>query len=171
MRLSLVVLYPVAAAILSAASAFAQQVTIERDSELRAEAKPDAAVVAKVSKGTTGEVTAKSGAWVNVKTPEAAGWMFSFNVRFTSAQPAGQARSGEGGAGIGNPLAPRRTPAVTGTIGIRGLDEEELKGATNNPEQMKLLQQSGTTKESAAESARKDGLAPVKIPLPGERSK
>lgn len=169
MRFFLAGLYSITAAVLSAASAFAQQVTIERDSELRAEARPDAPVVAKVSKGTPGEVTAKSGAWVNVKTPEATGWVFSFNVRFAGTQPAGQARSGSGGAGVGNLLGARRTPAVTGTIGIRGLDEEDLKGASNNPEQMKRLEQSGTTKESAAEAARKEGLTPVKIPLPGER--
>lgn len=170
MRLLFFWLHAVVAGVLATASAFAQQVTIERDSELRAEAKPDAPVVGKVSKGTAGEVTAKSGAWVNVKTPEGAGWMFSFNVRYTSAQPAGQARPGDGGAGA-NPLAARRSPAVTGTIGIRGLDEEDLKGATNNPEQMKALEQAGTTKESAADSAAKQGLKPVRIPLPGEKSK
>ncbi|MBI4195726.1 MAG: hypothetical protein HY526_11685 [Betaproteobacteria bacterium] len=169
MRLLSAVLWPVLALVALVSSAIAQQVTIERDSELRAEARHDAAVVATVKQGTTGEATAKSGAWVNVKTPDAAGWLFSFNVRF-----AGTA-SGQGGASdasaLGRLVAPRQQLNVTSTIGIRGIEEEDLKQATFNAGQMKLLDQYAASKEAAQEGAAAAGLEPARVDYLGATSK
>ena len=67
---------------LAAMAAAAQPVTVERDTPLYSEARLDSPVVANLKKGTPGEAMAKSGAWINLKTPGAAGWLFSFNVRF-----------------------------------------------------------------------------------------
>lgn len=147
-----------------ACAAFAQPVTIERDSELRAEARHDAPVVARAKQGTAGEVTAKNGPWVNVTTPEGSGWVFSFNVRFASGRSA---ESGAAGAGtvLGRLVAPSRPPSVTATIGIRGIEEEDLKKATFDGAQMKLLEQYATTAEQAAEAARQRGLSAEKVPL------
>lgn len=157
-------------AMLASAAAFAQQVTVERDSELRAEARHDAPVVAKVKQGTAGEVTAKSGPWLNVTTPEGSGWIFSFNVRFAGGKPA---ESGAAGAGsvLGRLVAPSRPPSVTATIGIRGIEEEDLKKARFDGEQMKLLDQYATTGEQAAEAARQRGLSAEKVPLLEEAPK
>ncbi len=149
------------AALLAAAPAAAQQVTLERDSPLYAEPRLDASQVAQLKTGATGEVIGKQGAWLNVKLPDASGWLFSFNVRFPS-QPASAGDSGVGSA-AGRVFGPRRNVSVTSTIGIRGIGEEDLKGASFNSDQMKLLEGYAATKQAAEERARGSGLAPARV--------
>jgi len=150
-----------AAAMLAGASATAQQVTLERDSPLYAEPRLDASQVAQLKLGATGEVIGKQGAWLNLKTPGGSGWLFSFNVRFPSQQ-AGSGDSGAGSAG-GRLFGPRRSVSVTSTIGIRGIEEEDLKQASFNADQMKLLDSYVATKQIAERGARATGLAPVSV--------
>lgn len=150
------------AAILSAAaSAAAQQVTLERDSPLYAEPRPEAAPVAQLKQGATGEVVGKQGGWLNLKTSAGTGWLFSFNVRF----PAQKAESGESGAGsaLGRVFGPHRPTTVVSAIGIRGLEEEDLKQASFDAGQMKLLDAYAASKQAAEEGARAAGLAPAKV--------
>lgn len=149
------------AAALSAAPAAAQQVTLERDSPLYAEPRLDAAQAAQLKQGATGEVVGKQGGWLNLKTPAASGWLFSFNVRF----PVQKAEGGEPGTGsvLGQVFGPRRTVSVTSHIGIRGLEEEDLRQASFNAGQMKLLDDYVVSKSAAEEGARAAGLAPVKV--------
>ena len=149
------------AALLAAAPAAAQQVTLERESPLYAEPRLEASQVAQLKSGATGEVIGKQGAWLNIKTPTGAGWLFSFNVRFPSQQ-AGAGDSGAGSA-AGRLFGPRRDVSVTSTIGIRGIGEEDLKQASFNAEQMKLLDGYAATKEKAESGARASGLAPVSV--------
>lgn len=149
------------AALLASAPVAAQQVTLERDSPLYAEPRLDASQVAQLKTGATGEVIGKQGAWLNIKAPEASGWLFSFNVRFPS-QHAGTGDSGAGSA-AGRVFGPRRNVSVTSTIGIRGIGEEDLKQANFNADQMKLLEGYAATKQAAEEKARGSGLAPVSV--------
>lgn len=147
------------AAALSAAPAAAQQVTLERDSPLYAEPRLDAAQTAQLKQGAAGEVAGKQGGWLNLKTPGATGWLFSFNVRF----PVQKAGSGEpGSAALGQVFGPRRTVNVTSQIGIRGLEEEDLRRASLDAGQLKLLDDYVATKPAAEEHARAAGLAPAK---------
>lgn len=150
-----------AALLLAGASATAQQVTLERDSPLYAEPRLDASQVTKLKLGATGEVIGKQGAWLNLKTPEGTGWLFSFSVRF----PSRQSGAGDAGAGAaaGRLFGPRRSVSVTSTIGIRGIEEEDLKQASFNANQMKLLEGYAATKETAERKARASGLAPVSV--------
>jgi len=137
-------------------SAGAEQVTVQRDTDLRGEASMSAPVVGSVTQGTTGEVTGKRGAWVNIKTPEASGWLFSFNLRFGAV---GQS-SGDGGAGsvVGRVFGPGQDMKVTSTLGVRGIDKETLTQATFSPDQMRLLDQYAASKDAAAEQAQAEGL-------------
>src|SRR5262245_36218770 len=82
-------------AMLAAVPAAAQQGTLERDSPLYAEPRLDAPQAAQLKQGASGEVVGKQGGWINLKTPTATGWLFSFNVRF----PAQKADGGVSGAG------------------------------------------------------------------------
>jgi hypothetical protein len=150
-----------AAALLAAASAAAQQVTLERDSPLYAEPRVDATQVTQLRTGATGEVVGKQGAWLNLNTAAGSGWVFSFNVRF----PREQAAAGDSGAGsaAGRVFGPRRGASVTSTIGIRGIEEEDLKQASFNAGEMKLLDGYVATKEAAERGARASGLAPVGV--------
>ena len=114
------------AGVLACSIAGAQQVTITRDSKLLAEPNAAAAVVAELKQGATGEVTAKKGAWVQLKSAEGAGWTFGFNVSYGGSAPAAAA-----------PTPQRR--GTTATIGIRGLEKEDLKNATFDGKQLDAL--------------------------------
>ena len=142
-----------------AVPASAQQVTLERDSPLYSEPRLDASQVTQLKQGATGEVVGKQGGWLNVKTPGGTGWLFSFNVRFPPQNAAGN-EAGSASA-LGRVFSPR--PSVTSTIGIRGLDEEDLKQARFNAGQMKLLDDYAASKQAAEERARAAGLAPVNV--------
>jgi hypothetical protein len=148
-------------ALLAATSAAAQQVTLERDSALYAEPRLDASQVTQLKLGATGEVIGKQGAWVNLKTPGGSGWLFSFNVRFQNQQ-AGAGDSGAGSA-AGRLFGPRRDVSVTSTIGVRGIEEEDLKQASFDAGQMKLLDGYVATQQAAERGARASGLAPASV--------
>src|SRR5262249_31894761 len=106
---------------------------------------------------------------LNIQTPGATGWTFTFNVRFAS-QSAGQ--SGGGGSVLGRLFAPRSsTVATTSTIGIRGLDETDLRQATFNPDQMRLLDEYSANREAAQSQANEAGLVPARIDYLGGRAK
>ena len=135
----------------------AQQVTVERDSTLHAEPRPDAAVVTKLAKGATGNVIGKQGAWINLKTAAAAGWILSFNVRY----PGGET-SASGGPGVGR-LVGGSKPQITATIGTRGLDAEDLKRASFDAQQLGLMDKYAATKEDGEEAARTAGLTQIKL--------
>lgn len=111
--------------------ASAQQVTISRDTKLYAEPNAGSAVVGELKPGATGEVTSKQGAWVQVKSAAATGWTFSFNVSY-------------GGAGPGAATSSPQRGKTTATIGIRGLEEEDLKAAKFDGKQLDALDQFAT---------------------------
>ena len=146
-----------AVTLLAAGSASAQKVTVERDTALYSEPRMESAPVTQLQRGTAGEVIGKQGVWLNLKTAGGTGWLFSFDVRFESQ--AAEGSSGTGSA-LGRVFGPRRSNvSVTSTIGVRGIEEEDLKGATFNTEQMKLLDSYAASKEAAEKGARGAGLS------------
>ncbi len=74
-----------------------------------------------------------------------------------------QGQKADGGAAAGPMFGPRRNVTVTSTIGIRGLDEQDLKQASFNAAQMKQLDDYAATRQAAADGARSTGLAPEKV--------
>lgn len=150
------------AVLLAALPAAAQQAILERDSPLYAEPRLESTQVAQLKQGVAGEVIGKNGAWLNLKTENATGWLFSFNVRF-QAKPGEAAESGPGaGSALGRVFGPSR-PSVVSAIGIRGLEEEDLRQASFNAGQMGLLDQYAVSRESAQDAARAAGLAPERV--------
>ena len=154
-----------AAALMFAAPVAAQPVTLERDSALYAEPRTDAAQVTQLKQGTVGEVVGKQGAWLNLKTPAASGWLFSFNVRFQGDKAEG----GDGSSALGRMVGPRRNIGVTATIGVRGLEEQDLKQASFNSQQIKLLDDYAVTRQASEDGARAAGLAPEKVDYLGAK--
>lgn len=146
-----------AAMLLAAGPAAAQKVTVEQNTPLYSEPRMESSQVAQLQQGTAGEVIGKQGVWLNLKTAAGTGWLFSFSVRFESQGAEGSSGSG---SVLGRVFAPRRSsPSVTSTIGVRGIEEEDLKGATFDAQQMKLLDSYATSKEAAEKSARAAGLS------------
>jgi hypothetical protein len=150
-----------AALLLFAGPVAAQKVTLERDSTLYGEPRLESAQIAQLRQGATGEVIAKQGAWLNLKTASGNGWLFSFNVRFES-ESAEKSASG-GGSALGRVFGPRQRVSVTSTIGVRGIEEEDLKQATFDAEQTKLLDKYVATKEAAEKGALGTGLSRVSV--------
>ena len=146
--------------VLAAGAVFAEPVTLERESELRADPRVDAAVVSKLPAGAKGEAVARQGVWVQVKSGNAAGWMYSFNVRFGA--PAASGDSG-GGSVLGRVFGPRQRVNVTATIGIRGLDEEDLKQARFDGAQLQQLDNFAATREQAEAYAAEKGLSSSRV--------
>lgn len=141
----------------------AQQVTVEREGPLYSEARADSSVVTTLQQGTTGSVVGKKGPWLNLKTEAASGWLFSFNVRFASTQSAAPSAPGGDGAVIGRLVGPRQQVNVTSTIGLRGLEAEDLKQAQLDPEQLKLLDQYAASKQDAEGKAQATGLSAARV--------
>jgi hypothetical protein len=149
------------AMLLAAGPAAAQKVTVEQNTPLYSEPRMESSQVAQLQQGTAGEVIGKQGVWLNLKTAAGTGWLFSFSVRFESQSAEGS--SGTGSA-LGRVFAPRRSNvSVTSTIGVRGIEEEDLKAATFNAEQMKLLDGYATSKEAAEKRARGAGLSRTSV--------
>ena len=142
----------------------ADQVTIERESRVYAEPRLDAPELAVAAPGTSGAVLGKSRAWLNVRMPSVTGWLFSFNVRFVAKAPdTAQESSGGAESAIGRVFGPPHSVNVTSTIGVRGLDKEDLRDARFNAEQMQKLDRFAASKEAAEEKARAKGLAAAQV--------
>lgn len=141
-------------------AAGAQQVSIGTDAALHEEPRPDARVISQLKAGVTGEVIGKQGVWVNLKTAAGTGWVMSFNVRFASEATA---PSGGGTASAFNRLVSRPKPATTATIGIRGLEAEDLKAASFDSQQMGLLEKFAASRQDAERAARASGLSAVRV--------
>ncbi len=155
----------VAATLAALPVAAAERVSVERESKLHAEPRLDAPQVAVAKPGTVADVVGKSGAWLNIRTPDATGWLFSFNVRFQSQAKPGESaeQASGGGSALGRLFGPRRSVNVTSTIGVRGLEEEDLKQARFDAEQMRLLDEYAASRESAQDGARAAGLTPARV--------
>jgi hypothetical protein len=137
-----------------------EQAVLERDAALLTEPRNGAPVVAQLKQGTSAEVIARKGAWVNLKTAAGTGWLFSFNVRFQA--PGSAAAPASAGARPPTTVAtqPRR---VTATIGIRGLDAEDLKAAHYDEAQMRLLDGYAASKQDAEARASSSGLSASRV--------
>lgn len=114
------------AVLMACGIASAQQVTISRDSKLFSEPKTGSAAVGELKQGTSAEVIGKQGAFVQVQSGGTTGWTFSFNVNYGNAGPATATPTPKARAG-------------TSTIGIRGLEEEDLKKAQFDAKQLDAL--------------------------------
>jgi hypothetical protein len=150
-----------------AAAAAAEPVTVERDSVLRAEPRTDAGVAGNLTKGATGDAVARQGAWVQVKSGTVTGWLYSFNVRF-GAVGTGSSSGGGAGSALGRVFGPRQQVNVTATIGIRGLEEEDLRQAHFDGGQMQQLDGFAASSEQAAAHAGNAGLSATRVDYLGE---
>ena len=135
----------------------AESVIVAADAPLLEAPNSSAKVVTQLKQGMTGEVLARKGAWVNLRTAGGTGWTNSFNVRDAGAAPAPAAKAGPGGP-FGAPRA-----KTTATIGIRGLEAEDLRKANVDPQQLNLLDGYAASKQDAESAARASGLSAARV--------
>lgn len=108
-----------------------------RDVELKAEPSGNAAIVGTLQKGAKFEITGEKGAWSQLKAGSLAGWTLSFYVM--KGEPAAQTSMGQRLSEVWS-LGTERRAETTATIGVRGLDEEQLKSAQFNAEELRRLE-------------------------------
>ncbi len=121
----------------------------------------DARVISQIKAGSAGEMIGKQGVWVQLRTAAGTGWVMSFNLRFASE--ASSPRGGGPATALGRLVSPGQKRAPIATIGIRGLEAEDLKGASFDSQQMSLLEKYATTRQEAESAARASGLDAVRV--------
>lgn len=152
---------------LFASSAHAAPGTLIRDESLRLQPAATARVAAQVRRGTSVDIMARRGGWLQVKAGRSQGWVRLLSVR------AG--RGGAGGAGLGDVVgvATRRADPsrVVSVAGVRGLNEDQLRQARFDAGELARLDNYATTLSQGRNHASRAGLATVNVPsLPRPQS-
>jgi hypothetical protein len=140
---------------LLALPAWADTGSMIRDDTLRSAPSASAAKVASVSKGSSVEVLARQGGWTQIRAGSHTGWVRILSVRGSvSGSSAGDLAA----------LASRRDNQVVAVAGLRGLNEEELKAARFNPQELMLLDRYQVDQTEAKRFARAANLVARQIP-------
>lgn len=126
---------------------------------LRSEPYSDAKKTGVLARGEKLEILNKKGAWLNVKTAKTGGWVRLLSVKRGvagggSSQVKGVLDVASGRAGTGR---------VVATTGVRGLNEEVLKNAKYNEEEVKKLESYTQTSMQGRQFAKSGGLQAVKF--------
>lgn len=126
-----------------------------KSDELKTEPFRDAKTVAKLAVGDKVDILKKDGGWMQVNSAKGKGWVRMLSIR------KGDARKGAGDAGGLLALSSGRagTGKVVATTGIRGLNEEELKAAKFDGEELKRAESYASSKSEAAKFAAQGKLA------------
>lgn len=123
---------------------------------LRAEPFADAKTDGNLNKNDAVDILGKKGAWLQVKSKSASGW-----VRILSVKRGGTSTSGGSIADIASGRA--GTGKVVSTTGIRGLSAEELKAAKFNEYEMKKMDSYAVNASDAQKFALAGGLTSTQL--------
>lgn len=136
----------------------AESGTALKDDTLRKEPYADAKATGSLKRNTKVDILAKKGAWLQVKSGSATGWVRLLSVKrgaaSTSSETAGVLGLASGRAGTGK---------VVSTTGVRGLNEEDLKSAKFSEEEVKQLEANTVSEASGKQFASAGGLQARKL--------
>ncbi len=127
--------------------------------EIRAEPFGDAKPLAKLSVNDKVEILGKNGGWLQVKSAKGKGWVRMLSIRKGDAKKGGNEAAGLLGMSSGR----AGTGKIVATTGIRGLNEEELKAAKFNAEEVKLAESYAVSKSQAQQFASEGKLVARKF--------
>ena len=154
-------LIPASALVLcmAAASAIAAPGTVLRNDKLYSQPSASSKVAASVSKGASVNILSKQGGWLRVTSGKSTGWIRLLSVRAGAG--------GLGGAGLGDVVgaaATRSDPSrVVAVAGLRGLNDEDLKQAKFNGEELAKLNTWQATPAQARSFAAESGLTTANV--------
>lgn len=131
-----------------------------RELELRERPVSAAPLAGKVPKNAKVEILAEQKAWSQIRSGETTGWTLSFYVM--KGEPAPAPSVGRRLGGLFS-LGTERRAETTATIGIRGLDEEDLKSAQYNENELKRLESLGVPRAEGESFAKRGALVPQKV--------
>jgi hypothetical protein len=125
---------------------------------IRKEPYSDARKAGDMARGEKLQILGKKGAWLNIKTTKATGWVRLLSVKRGVSAGGNQVKGvldvASGRAGTGK---------VVATTGVRGLNEEELKNAKYNEAEVKKLESYTQTSQQAMQFAKSGGLKAIKF--------
>ncbi len=127
----------------------AESGTLLKAEELKAEPFRDAKAVKNLAAGEQLSILGKEGGWFKVKVGKSSGWVRMLSVRKGEAKQAASKASGLLALTSGRGA----TGKVVASTGIRGLNEEELKAATFNAEELQLAESYAVKKADAQKFA------------------
>lgn len=141
------------------ASAWAAPGTVLRNEKLYSQPSASAKVAGTVAKGASVNILAKQGGWLRVTSGKTTGWIRLLSVRAGAG--------GAGGVGVGDVVGAATTKSdpsrVVAVAGLRGLNEEDLKKATFNADEVARLDAMSVSATQARNFASQAGLAAVKV--------
>ncbi len=130
--------------------------TVLKADILRVEPFADAKTTGNLNKNDAVDILSKKGAWLQVKSKSASGWVRILSVKRGVASASGSniADIASGRAGTGK---------VVATTGIRGLSAEELKAAKFNEDEMKKMESHAVSASDAQKFASAGGLSSIQL--------
>jgi hypothetical protein len=144
----------------AAASALAAQGTVLRNEKLYSKPSAASTVAGSVARGASVNILAKQGGWLRVTSGRTTGWIRLLSVRAGAG--------GLGGAGLGDVVGAATTRSdpsrVVAVAGLRGLNDEDLKQAKFNGDELARLDTWSATGAQARSFASQSGLAAVSVP-------
>lgn len=129
--------------------------------ELKAEPFRDAKTVGRLAAGDKVDILKKDGGWLQVKSVKGKGWVRMLSIRKGEARKSTAGSEVAGLAGLASGRA--GTGKVVATTGIRGLNEEELKAAKFNEDEVKRAESYLTSRAEAQKFAAKGKLVARKM--------
>lgn len=138
---------------------------ITRETELKAEAAAGSRTLRTLAANTQVTILSRQGGWLQVSSGDARGWVRLLHVSSQPAKSSGSgreeleaaARVATGRAGSGN---------IAVTTGIRGLDEEQLRQAQPDTDELNKLESLGAQPADAQAHAKRRNLERRQIPYP-----
>ncbi len=154
--------------VLPATAAGAETGLVIRPADLMAQPFIDAAKVGPVAANQPVEIVARQGAWVNVTAGGRTGWIRALNLRLEGAGAAASpGNSGERPSvgSLRNPASLLRTGSSgrTVTTGVKGLDEENIRNASVDLQQVEALAALAATPDDARQKAATSKLAESQV--------
>lgn len=143
--------------LLASGLALAEPGTLLKDSELRSKPFGDAEVIVTLKAKDSVDITARKGAWANVKAGDKTGWVRLLNIRTGSGQ------RGETGVGALASLFKTGSSGNTVSTGVKGLSEEKLKNTQPNAEEAQRLNQYKEGEGDARNFAKQAKLASQQV--------
>lgn len=140
-------------------SALAATGTMIKDEDMNSAASAASTVVGRATKGADVEILARQGGWTRISSAGKTGWVRILAVK--SSAPGGGAGDVLGLVEAGTT---RRDPnKVVAVAGVRGLNEEELKLARFNADELVRLERYASDRADAQSFARNAGLQAAKL--------
>lgn len=152
-----------------AAPAMALDGVMLRDDSMYTSASATSKAVGKATKGSKVVILTRNAGWTQIRAAGKTGWVRLLSVRGASQAPSGTDLKDV--AALGQSRDPTKVVSVAG---MRGLNEEDLRKAQYDADQMRRLEQQAVSTETARRFAAQGGLASQQIaylPAPKANSK